>query len=101
MNRAAEAEKLVLDSDQLIRVRRDGYLLVEGVLAPAAVIEPLFAEYATVLDRLAHELHARGELASTYNDLQFAERLIRIYRESRRASPAVPARLLRRHAARR
>jgi hypothetical protein len=84
MNRAAEAEKLVLDSDQFIRFRRDGYLLVEGVLAPAAIIEPLFAEYATVLDRLAHELHGRGEIASTYDDLEFSERLIHIYRESGR-----------------
>ena len=84
MNRAAGAEKLVPDSDQLSRFRRDGYLLVEGVLDPVAVIEPLFAEYATVLDRLTHELHARGEIASTYADLGFAERLIRIYRESGR-----------------
>ena len=75
---------LVLDSDQLGRFRRDGYLLVEGVLEPAADIEPLFAEYATVLDRLSHELHARGEIASTCEDLEFAERLIRIYRETGR-----------------
>ena len=84
MNRAAEVEKLVLDADQVGRFRCDGYLLVEDVLAPAAVIEPLFAEYATVLDRLAHELHARGEIASTCDDLEFAERLIRIYRETGR-----------------
>ena len=37
-----------------------------------------------MLDRLAHELHNRGELASTYDDLGFAERLIRIYRETGR-----------------
>ena len=84
MNRSARAENRPLDSDQLGRFRCYGYLLVEGVLEPAAVIEPLFAEYATVLDRLAHELHARGEIASTYHDLRFAERLIRIYRETGR-----------------
>ena len=54
------------------------------MLEPAAGVEPLFAEYAEVLDRLARELHARDELASTYADLAFAERLIRIYRETGR-----------------
>ena len=84
MNRAARGDGHLLSSDQLSRFQRDGYLLVEGVLEPAAVVEPLFAEYAEVLDRLARELHARGELASTYADLAFAERLIRIYRDTGR-----------------
>ena len=84
MNRAARVDRHLPSSDQLSRFQRDGYLLVEGVLEPAAVVEPLFAEYAAVLDRLARELHARGELASTYADLAFAERLIRIYRDTGR-----------------
>ena len=84
MNRAARADRHLLSSDQLRRFHCDGYLLVEGVLEPAALVEPLFAEYGEVLDRLAHELRDRGELASTYHDLQFAERLIRIYRETGR-----------------
>ena len=84
MSRTARAEKRLLSSDQLSRFQRDGYLLVEGVLETTAVIEPLFAEYGEVLDRLAHELRDRGELASTYADLEFAARLIRIYRETGR-----------------
>ena len=84
MSPAARAGKQRLGAAQLSRFERDGYLLIEGVLEPAAVIEPLFTEYATVLGRLAHELHARGEIASTYEDLEFAERLIRIYRETGR-----------------
>ena len=44
-----------MSAAQLGRFERDGYLLIEGVLEPATVVEPLFAEYATVLDRLAHE----------------------------------------------
>ena len=84
MNRAARADRHLLSSDQLSRFQRDGYLLVEGVLEPAALVEPLFAEYGEVLERLAHELRDRGGLASTYHDLQFAERLIRIYRETGR-----------------
>ncbi|MDE0449250.1 MAG: phytanoyl-CoA dioxygenase family protein [Spirochaetaceae bacterium] len=73
-----------MNSVQLSRFERDGYLRVVGVLEPAAVVEPLFAEYEQVLDRLAHELRDRGEIASTHADLGFAERLIRIYRESGR-----------------
>ena len=84
MNRAARVDRHLPSSDQLSRFQRDGYLLVEGVLEPAAGVDPLFAEYAEVLDRLARELHARGELASTYADLAFAERLIRIYRDTGR-----------------
>ena len=84
MNRAVRVDRHLLSSEQLSRFQRDGYLLVEGVLEPAAVVEPLFAEYGEVLDRLAHELRDRDELASTYDDLQFAERLIRIYRETGR-----------------
>ena len=84
MNRAARGDGPLLSSDQLSRFQHDGYLLVEGVLEPAAVVEPLFVEYREVLDRLAHELCGCGELASTYADFQFAERLIRIYRETGR-----------------
>ena len=74
----ARTGKQRLSAAQLGRFERDGYLLIEGVLEPATVVEPLFAEYATVLDRLAHELQDRGEIASTYADLEFGERLIRI-----------------------
>ena len=70
------------DTAQLNRFERDGYLRVEGVLEPEAVVEPLYAEYKQVLDRLANDLHNRGEIACTHAGLGFAERLIRIYRET-------------------
>ena len=78
MSPATTTGKQCLSAAQLSRFERDGYLLIEGVLEPATVVQPVFAEYATVLDRLAHELQDRGEIASTYEDLEFGERLIRI-----------------------
>ena len=40
MSRAARAGRRRLNSAQLSRCERDGYLLVEGVLEPAAVVDP-------------------------------------------------------------
>ena len=42
-------------------------------------------EYAGVLDSLAKELFASGEISSTYDELPFGERVTRIYAESGRA----------------
>ena len=58
-----------LTADQLQQFEHDGYLRVDGVLDPQESIDPLFAEYEFVLDRLANELYDRGEIDSTYDDL--------------------------------
>ena len=73
-----------LTSEQLQRFAHDGYLRVAGVLDPEESIDPLTAEYEDVLDRLAHELHDGGEIASTYDDLAFSDRMIRVYQEAGR-----------------
>ena len=73
-----------LSDDQLKRFEHDGYLLIPGVLEPSILIEPLFAEYSEVLDRLAHELRDRREISSTYDDLEFGDRMIHIYQETGR-----------------
>ncbi|MCY3957658.1 MAG: phytanoyl-CoA dioxygenase family protein [Chloroflexi bacterium] len=73
-----------LTGEQLRRFERDGYLLVRGVLDPAESIDPLIAEYEGVLDRLAHDLHQAGEIASTYDHLNFSDRMVRIYQETGR-----------------
>ncbi len=71
-----------LSKAQVEQFRRDGYLVVEGVLDPVADIEPLIKEYEGVLDNLARELYAEGKISSTYADLEFGPRLIEIYKES-------------------
>ena len=45
-------------------------------------LDPVIAEYAHVLDRLAAELFERGDTRSTYEGLGFSDRLIAIYRDS-------------------
>ncbi|MFZ0217700.1 MAG: phytanoyl-CoA dioxygenase family protein [Candidatus Dormiibacterota bacterium] len=64
------------------RLDERGYLVVEDVLDPERDLRPLLAEYAAVLDRVAGELHAQGRVASTYEELPFGRRLIRLTRES-------------------
>jgi len=71
-----------LTEAQVDQFHREGYLLVEGLLDPQADIEPIIAEYQGVLDSLAGELYASGELPSTYADLPFGQRLIEIYKAS-------------------
>ena len=55
------------------------------MLDPAAYLDPVIDEYAGVLDSLAQELFASGEISSTYDELPFGERVTRIYAESGRA----------------
>ncbi len=67
---------------QVEQFNRDGYLRVEGLFDPQEDLDPIIAEYESVLENLAHELYARGEISSTYADLPFGPRLIEIYKES-------------------
>ena len=60
----------------------EGYLLVEDMFDPAEALDPIIAEYHGVLNKLAGELYAKGEISSTYADLPFGRRLIEIYKES-------------------
>jgi ectoine hydroxylase-related dioxygenase (phytanoyl-CoA dioxygenase family) len=71
-----------LTDSQLAQYEAEGYLLVEGLLDPETVLDPVIAEYHRVLDNLACELHERGEISDTYADLPFGERLIKVYQES-------------------
>src|SRR5215213_5439118 len=71
-----------LTAEQVEQFHSQGYLLVEGLFDPKADIEPIIEEYQGVLDKLASELYAKGELSSTYADLPFGQRLIEIYKQS-------------------
>jgi len=71
-----------LTSEQIAQFHEDGYLLVENVLDPKEDIDPVIEEYKGVLDNLAQDLYAAGEISSRYEDLPFGERLIAIYQES-------------------
>ncbi len=71
-----------ITTEQLEHFHEQGYLVVEGLLDPETVIDPVIREYEGVLDRLATELHAAGTIGSTYQDLPFQERLTRVYADS-------------------
>ena len=71
-----------LTPSQLDHYRERGFVLVEDLLDPTTDIDPVLAEYDEVLDDLAHELFAAGQIASTYADLGFDERLCQIYNET-------------------
>ena len=71
-----------LTQEQVAQFHREGYLVVDNLFDPAEDIDPVIAEYETVLDTLADELYAEGKISSTYADLPFSKRLIEIYKES-------------------
>ncbi|HVX45381.1 MAG TPA: phytanoyl-CoA dioxygenase family protein [Mycobacteriales bacterium] len=59
----------------------DGYAVVDHILDPTDDLQPLLADFAGVLDQLAGKLLAGGEVTSTYAELPFGPRLIRLTRE--------------------
>ncbi len=71
-----------LTTEEIARFDREGYLVLRGVLDKDSVLDPISTEYAGVLDRLATHLHDSGQIASTYIDLPFSERLTQIYAET-------------------
>ena len=62
--------------------QRDGYVVVRNLLDHPRVLAPVVAEYETVLDRLAVEWQQQGRLRTTYDDLPFGERLMRMVTEA-------------------
>lgn len=71
-----------LSQAQIDQFHREGYLLVEGLLDPVEDLDPIIEEYKMVLERLAGDLYAAGAISSTYDELPFGERVIKIYQES-------------------
>ena len=75
---------LGLTATQRHRFDREGYLVVDGVLDPIRDIRPVFAEYDRLLDEIAESLCAEGARRSSYRELPFTDRLIRVFVESGR-----------------
>jgi ectoine hydroxylase-related dioxygenase (phytanoyl-CoA dioxygenase family) len=71
-----------LTQEQVEQFNEQGYLIVEDLFDPEADLDPVMEEYAQVLDNLANELYARGQIKSLYRELPFEERLTQVYRES-------------------
>ena len=71
-----------MTKEQIEHFDRFGFVAVEGVLDPEEVIDPVIQEYGGVLDNLADKLFAEEKISSKYEELQFSERVTRIYAES-------------------
>ena len=71
-----------LSKQQVAQFHEEGYLIVENLFNPAEDLDPVIAEYQGVLDNLANDLLAKGEIKSTHTELPFNQRLIKIYQES-------------------
>ncbi|MEM7134779.1 MAG: phytanoyl-CoA dioxygenase family protein [Chloroflexota bacterium] len=59
-----------------------GYIVVRGLFDPVDDLQPTIDEYAAVLDREARAWYAAGDLSSTYDDLPFEERMIKVMAET-------------------
>ena len=53
---------------------QNGFVIVEGLLDVNLDLQPLVADYASLLDQLAVRWHAEGKLPSTYGELPFDRR---------------------------
>ena len=71
-----------LDQRQLEHFHREGYLVVDDLIDPAAVLDPLVSEYEQRLEKLACRLHQDRRIKSTYAGLDFGDRLTRVYQDS-------------------
>ena len=71
-----------LTNQQLNHFETEGYLVVEDVIDPITVLDPLVKEYEGVLNNFANELFGKGEIKDLYQDLDFSERLTQIYIDS-------------------
>ena len=71
-----------LSAEQLEHFHREGYVVVDDLIDPEEVLDPLEAEYGTVLDSLAGDLLDEGAITSTYEDMSFGDRLTQVYQES-------------------
>lgn len=67
-----------LTAEQIAQFEEEGYLVVEGVLDPETVLDPVIEEYTEVLDTLVRDLYEREEISSLFEDLDFAERFIAV-----------------------
>lgn len=71
-----------LTTEQVNAFHDQGYVLAKGLLDPVAVFEPIERDYAALLDELMTALVAEGRLSSTWPELPFGERVIKLYRET-------------------
>ena len=72
----------LLTQEQVAEFSDRGYLVIDNIFDSETDLSPIIEEYLGVLERLAQELYAQGQIKSLYRDLPFEQRLIAIYQDS-------------------
>jgi len=70
----------MLNADQVSQFDRDGFLVVEDVIDPATVLDPIQAEYAALLDGLYQAWYDQGRVTINPALLDFEGKLLSAYR---------------------
>ena len=70
----------MLHKNQIEEFQSQGYLLVEKVLDPVKILDPIISEYTTVLDGLVRSLMASGKLTESFEDLDFRARMTEVFK---------------------
>lgn len=73
----------LLSRQRVTAFEDQGYVTVDDVFDPQAVLDPIIHEYMSVLDRLADDLFSHGKISSKYEGLPFGERVTQIICETR------------------
>ena len=69
----------MLNKIQMEEFQSQGYLLVERVLDPVEILDPIISEYAILLDGLVRSLMASGKLTESFEDLDFRARMTEVF----------------------
>ncbi len=72
----------ILTAEQKEHFGEFGFVHVPDVFDPENTIDPVVDEYAGVLDSLADKLYEQGKISSNYSELEFGDRVTKIYGES-------------------
>ena len=71
-----------LTAEQKEHFEEYGFVHVPDVFDPEGTLDPVIDEYEFVLNALADNLYKKDKISSTYSDLEFGERVTKIYGES-------------------
>ena len=71
-----------LSANQIQKFNQEGFLVVNNIFSSAPFLYPIIDDYATVLDDLATYLYSKRKISSNYSELEFGDRVTKIYLES-------------------
>ena len=69
----------MLNKIQMEEFQSQGYLLVERVLDPVEIFDPIISEYTILLDDLVRSLMASGKLTESFEDLNFRAKMTEVF----------------------